>query len=411
MNFLYNTAIRAYKGGVKIASNKNIKASKMCVGQKQTLELLRNKIKENDKYIWIHAASLGEFEQGRPLIELIKKEKPNQKILLSFFSPSGYEVRKDYSGVDLVCYLPFDLPKNVKNFLDASHPIMAIFIKYEFWGNYLENLKKRNIPTFIISSIFRPNQIFFRGYGSIFRQMLKCYTKIYVQDSNSQNLLNGIGIKNVSVMGDTRFDRVLDIRSSCQEFPLLDQFVDHKLTLIMGSSWEPDEDIVLPFFNTHSELKLIIAPHELSEARIETIIKRIQRPIIRYSELTEDNASSAACIIIDCYGILASCYRYGNIAYIGGGFGVGIHNINEAAVYGVPVIFGPKYGKFKEAKDLLELKGGFSISSSEEFNQVMEHLIKDKSTLSHHGSIAGKYINDSIGATKKIFDEIKYLLQ
>lgn len=407
MNLLYNIAISAYRLGVKIAAHRNEKARKMLAGQSRTLKTLQEKIDPDEKYIWIHASSLGEFEQGRPFIELIKKNNPNQKIILTFFSPSGYEVRKNYPGADIICYLPFDLPGNVTKFLDTIKPAMAIFIKYEFWGNYLEQLKKRDIPTYLISAIFRPTQIFFKPYGKIFRNMLKCYTAIFVQDEKSSNLLSSVGIHNMKITGDTRFDRVSDILSVCKKLPVIESFSRQSpFTLIAGSSWQADEDIFIPFFNSHPEIKLIIAPHELSNERLNNIQSRITRPVILYSQANENSVEKADCLILDCFGILSSSYRYANVAYVGGGFGVGIHNINEAAVYGIPVIFGPNYGKFKEAHDLIISGGGFSINNSADFSKLMASFITDKDYLKTHGKVAGEYIKSNIGATKRIYNYI-----
>lgn len=406
MNLLYNTAISAYRLGVKIVAHRNEKAQKMLTGQAETFDIIQNHIKPTDKYIWIHASSLGEFEQGRPLIEMIKRNNPTQKILLTFFSPSGYEVRKNYSKVDVICYLPFDLPKNVNRFLDIVKPEIAIFIKYEFWGNYLQGLHERGIPAYIISAIFRPTQSFFKPYGATFRNMLKCYTTIFVQDEESQQLLSTIGITNVKIMGDTRFDRVTDILAGCKPFPTVKEFVKDSFTLIVGSSWQPDEDIYIPYFNSHPEIKLIIAPHELSPARIKEITSRITRPVQLYSTANEETIANAECLIIDCYGILSSCYRYAKVAYIGGGFGVGIHNINEAAVYGIPVVFGPNYRKFKEAHDLIANGGAFTIASSQEFSSLMDNLTANPTYCATHGTIAGQYIEKNLGATIGIYNDI-----
>lgn len=407
MNFIYNIAISAYKLGVNVVAHRNVKAKKMLAGQSQTLKVIQEKINPKEKYIWIHASSLGEFEQGRPFIELVKRNNPSQKIILTFFSPSGYEVRKDYPNADIICYLPFDLPGNVTRFLDLVKPCMAVFIKYEFWGNYLEQLQKRNIPTYLISAIFRPTQLFFKPYGGMFRNMLKCYTAIFVQDEKSSELLSSIGIHNMKIMGDTRFDRVTDILSICKKLPVVDSFSRQSpFTLIAGSSWQADEDIFIPFFNSHPEIKLIIAPHELSEERLNNIKSRLARPFILYSQADEASVKNADCLILDCFGILSSSYRYADVAYIGGGFGIGIHNINEAAVYGIPVIFGPNHGKFKEAHDLIASGGGFSIDNSEDFSKLMTSFITDKDYLETHGKVAADYIKNNIGATKRIYNYI-----
>lgn len=406
MNILYNFGIYTYKQLVNIASFRNLKARKMKQGHKEIFHYLVQNADPEGGYIWIHASSLGEFEQGRPIIEAIKAHYPEQKIAITFFSPSGYEVRKNYPKADLICYLPFDLPNNVNRFLNILKPKQAIFIKYEFWGNYLNALAKRNIPTYIISAIFRPSQIFFRPYGGYFRKILQNFEHLYVQDENSKKLLKDIGITKVSVTGDTRFDRVLEIRSQAKELPLIEQFSKEKFTLIAGSSWPKDEEIFIDYFNRHPEMKLIIAPHEIHEEHIQFILSRLNRTTIRYTQADEKNIQKADCIIIDCFGLLSSIYRYGQVAYVGGGFGAGIHNVPEAAVYSIPVIFGPNHKKFKEAKELIIAGGGFSISKSEDFKLVMDRLLKNKEFLSKAGITAGQYIQNNSGASKKILKEL-----
>ena len=406
MNILYNFGIYTYKQLVNIASFRNLKARKMKQGHKELFHYLAQNADPEGGYIWIHASSLGEFEQGRPIIEAIKAHYPEQKIAITFFSPSGYEVRKNYPKADLICYLPFDLPNNVNRFLNILKPKQAIFIKYEFWGNYLNALAKRNIPTYIISAIFRPSQIFFRPYGSYFRRILQNFEHLYVQDENSKKLLKDIGITKVSVTGDTRFDRVLEIRSQAKELPLIEQFSKGNFTLIAGSSWPKDEEIFIDYFNRHPEMKLIIAPHEIHEEHIQFILSRLNRTAIRYTQADEKNIQKADCIIIDCFGLLSSIYRYGQVAYVGGGFGAGIHNVPEAAVYGIPVIFGPNHKKFKEAKELIIAGGGFSISRSEDFELVMDRLLENKEFLSKAGITAGQYIQNNSGASKKILKEL-----
>ena len=406
MNILYNFGIYTYKQLVNIASFRNLKARKMKQGHKEIFHYLAQNADPEGGYIWIHASSLGEFEQGRPIIEAIKAHYPEQKIAITFFSPSGYEVRKNYPKADLICYLPFDLPNNVNRFLNILKPKQAIFIKYEFWGNYLNALAKRNIPTYIISAIFRPSQIFFRPYGGYFRRILQNFEHLYVQDENSKKLLKDIGITKVSVTGDTRFDRVLEIRSQAKELPLIEQFSKEKFTLIAGSSLPKDEEIFIDYFNRHPEMKLIIAPHEIHEEHIQFILSRLNRTTIRYTQADEKNIQKADCIIIDCFGLLSSIYRYGQVAYVGGGFGAGIHNVPEAAVYSIPVIFGPNHKKFKEAKELIIAGGGFSISKSEDFKLVMDRLLKNKEFLSKAGITAGQYIQNNSGASKKILKEL-----
>ncbi|WP_290168583.1 3-deoxy-D-manno-octulosonic acid transferase [uncultured Muribaculum sp.] len=407
MTPFYDFAIHLYSLGVKIASLRHEKARKIIDGQAVTMQRLKKELSPEGGYIWIHAASLGEFEQGRPLIEMIRRNHPDAKILLTFFSPSGYEVRHNFPLVDAVVYLPFDTKKNVRQFLDTVKPRMAIFVKYEFWGNYLNELKLRGIPTYIISAIFRKSQPFFKPWGGEFRKMLTYFTHIYVQDEGSRELLAGIGIKNVTVAGDTRFDRVTDIMESCVEIPQAAALTrDASLTIVAGSTWPPDESNLLPCFNVHPGMKLIIAPHEVNEERIAAIESQLNRPSCRLSTATPEEAAKCDCIIVDCYGKLSSAYRYGNIAYIGGGFGVGIHNLNEAAVYDIPVIFGPHYHKFKEARDLIKCKGGFSFSNKEEFDAIIEPIVNDKKLREQYGKNAGNYVKENLGATRIIYADI-----
>lgn len=407
MTPFYDFAIHLYSLGVKIASLRHEKARKIIDGQAVTMQRLKKELSPEGGYIWIHAASLGEFEQGRPLIEMIRRNHPDAKILLTFFSPSGYEVRHNFPLVDAVVYLPFDTKKNVRQFLDTVKPRMAIFVKYEFWGNYLNELKLRGIPTYIISAIFRKSQPFFKPWGGEFRKMLTYFTHIYVQDEGSRELLAGIGFKNVTVAGDTRFDRVTDIMESCVEIPQAAALTrDASLTIVAGSTWPPDESYLLPCFNAHPGMKLIIAPHEVNEERIAAIESQLNRPSCRLSTATPEEAAKCDCIIVDCYGKLSSAYRYGNIAYIGGGFGVGIHNLNEAAVYDIPVIFGPHYHKFKEARDLIKCKGGLSFSNKEEFDAIIEPIVNDKKLREQYGKNAGNYIKENLGATRIIYADI-----
>ncbi len=405
MTPIYNTAMYLMSGLSAIAALKSDKLKKMRRGQSETMDYLASKIKPDDRPVWIHAASLGEFEQGRPLIERIKREYPDRQILLTFFSPSGYEVRKNYQMVDAVCYLPFDTPSRVRKFLDLVNPSVAIFVKYEFWGNYLEQLAKRHIPTYIISAIFRPDQIFFKPWGGTFRHMLGCFDTLYLQDDKSKHLLEGIGVKNTRVVGDTRFDRVTDIMNTTTPMPDVESFASSgKLCVIAGSSWPLDEDVYMPWFNRHPEVKLIIAPHEFDDARIKALITRSENGAVSYSTFKGDNTPQV--LIVDCFGKLAAMYRYCDVAIVGGGFGTGIHNINEAAVYNLPVIFGPKYHKFKEAVDMVSLGGAFSINNREEFEKVMDSML-DEATRQKAAVTAGDYVKSQLGATDAIYTDLK----
>jgi 3-deoxy-D-manno-octulosonic-acid transferase len=412
MNFLYNAGISLYGLGMRIAAMKSDKVRRLIAGQRDAIPYLQRSINRDKGYIWIHAASLGEFEQGRPFIEMVRRSYPDAKILLTFFSPSGYEVRRNFPLVDAVCYLPLDKPANVREFLDTVNPRLALFIKYEFWGNYLQELHKRGIPTYIISAIFRPTQIFFKPWGGMFRLILRCYTHIFVQDDNSLRLLSSIGIRNVTVAGDTRFDRVTDIMRERPDVPQAEALTeDAQLTIVAGSTWPPDEDLLLPYVNAHPEVKLIIAPHEVKEDRIQSIISKLQRKAVRLTKASAEEAANADCLIIDCYGKLSGAYRYGDIAYIGGGFGVGIHNINEAAVYDMPVLFGPNHRKFKEATDLLACGGAFSFSDKAGFTAALDPLVNDADKLQEAGRIAGHYIREHLGATHRIYTAIASVIE
>lgn len=415
MNPLYNTGLQLYRLGARIAASRSPKIKKMVDGQSRVFSYLSGLIRPGERWIWIHAASLGEFEQGRPLIEMIKEREPEAKILLTFFSPSGYEVRKDYDRVNAVCYLPFDTPALSRRFLDAVNPSMAIFIKYEFWGNYLTELRRRAIPTYLVSAIFRRNQPFFKWWGGWFRDMLHCFTQIYVQDRHSVELLASIGIKDVRITGDTRLDRVSDIKNKPLKTPSLNAFTaGSHLTFIAGSSWEPDEDIYIPWLNSHPEVKAIIAPHEFDPARLARLKERVDGRALFLSEWSAhlDRGGDVAeladvrAVIVDCFGQLSSLYRLGDIAYIGGGFGKGIHNINEAAVYGIPVVFGPHHAKFKEATDLIRVGGAFSAPDAPGITLALDRLLADSDARGAAGKAASSYIASHIGATAHIFNDI-----
>lgn len=412
MNPLYNTAINIYKAGASLAALRSEKVKEMLHGQAETLQTLRDarlSVAPEGYDVWIHAASLGEFEQGRPLIERLRSERPSFKILLTFFSPSGYRVRHNYQGAHTVAYLPFDTPANVRTFLDAAAPHRAIFVKYEFWGNYLSELKRRGIPTYIISAIFRPTQAFFKPWGGMFRQILRCFTHLYVQDERSARLLEDIGIRNVTVAGDTRFDRVTDICAAARQVPVIERFTkDAPFTLVAGSSWGPDEDLYIPWLKANPEAKAIIAPHEFDAARLAALRSRLGEGARLLSEIAapEDLTGSERAIIVDSFGLLSSLYRYGSAAWVGGGFGAGIHNINEAAVWGIPVIFGPRHQKFKEATDLLELGGAFQVTDEGEATRTLDTLYHNIGARTEAGQKARQYIKDNIGATNLIFNEL-----
>ena len=434
-----------------IGSLFNKKIKKMWRGEREAVDLLKEKVDPTAKYVWFHAASLGEFEQGRPLIEQLRATHPEYKILLTFFSPSGYEVRKNYEGADIVCYLPLDTIRNARRFLRAVHPVMAFFIKYEFWYNYLHILRHRGVPVYSVSSIFRPGQVFFKWYGRNYAKVLHCITHFFVQNEVSLQLLKGIGIDEATVVGDTRFDRVLQIKEQAKKLPIVEAFkgINGKgdackddlsedaykedlsedackedlsengckddlsengckgcKVFVAGSSWQPDEDIFIRFFNAHPDWKLIIAPHVIGEDHLAYILDKLQMKAVRYTQATEQSAAEARCLIIDCFGLLSTIYRYGEIAYVGGGFGVGIHNVPEAAVWGVPVLFGPNNKRFQEAQDLLACKGSFEVTDYDSFNTIISRLISDDKFRHQCGEASANYVKSRSGATDIIMKSV-----
>ena len=407
---LYNLSIILYDLLVRLIAPFSRKPRKMKKGHRVVYNILRNMRDKESSYIWFHAASLGEFEQGRPLIERIRKLYPEYKILLTFFSPSGYEVRKHYQGADIVCYLPFDKPRNVRKFLNLASPCMAFFIKYEFWKNYLDELHQRKIPTYSVSSIFRKEQIFFKWYGQTYRKALQNFNHLFVQNEESKQLLKKIGITNVTIVGDTRFDRVIEISKEAKRLPIVEQFVGNSPTLVIGSSWAPDEDLYIQYFNEHPEVKLILAPHEIDDRHLVEIVNKLKRPYALYThvENKKEGVEKADCLIINCFGLLSSIYKYGDIAHIGGGFGNGIHNTLEAAVYGIPVIFGPKYHKFMEAQDLLDANAAFCIGDYNELKDLLDKLLHNDEFLEQTGKNAAQYVNEKSGATDKILQKIHF---
>ncbi|HTA28525.1 MAG TPA: glycosyltransferase N-terminal domain-containing protein [Bacteroidia bacterium] len=409
MRNLYNLGIQFYGFAISIASLFNDKAGKWKVGRKDIFNKLSQAIGSSSQpLVWFHCASLGEFEQGRPVIESFCKKFPSYKILLTFFSPSGYEARKDYKEADYVFYLPLDTPGNAKRFIEIVKPKLAIFVKYEFWFNYLNELKNKNIPSYIVSAKFRDDQYFFKNSGAWFRKQLHLYKTLFVQDENSQSLLNKFGITNVIVCGDTRFDRVINISQQNYSDSIIENFKNGELLWICGSTWEEDEKIIVPVFEklAHSgqKIKLLIVPHEVSETRIKSIQTRYPLAI-RYSEANENAASSI--MILDKMGLLSYIYRYADIAYVGGGFGKGIHNLTEAAVYGIPVAFGPNHQKFIEATELIKRTGGFSISSQEELDNCITKLVTDIAYRKASGQAGAVYILSGKGATDKIIAILK----
>jgi 3-deoxy-D-manno-octulosonic-acid transferase len=416
MKFLYSLGIFTYGFAIRIASIFNHKAKLWVAGRENLFANLQTELaKGTGPIIWFHCASLGEFEQGRPLIEKLKKAKPDHRILLTFFSPSGYEVRKNYNGADIVTYIPLDTSSNAKRLIEIVKPTAVVFVKYEFWLNHLSELSRQNIPHYLIAAIFRDDQIFFKKRGGIFRKCLSEYRHIFLQNDESEKLIRGIGMKDVSVAGDPRFDRVSEIAFHAKSIEVAAAFTgDSRKVLVAGSTWVNDEEhlfpIVIPYLK--NEWKLIIAPHEISEQRINGIIRDLSalhlsdNEIVRFSQATENNVHRARVLIIDNIGMLSSLYRYGSVAYIGGGFGKSIHNTLEAAVYSIPVVFGPAFGKFNEAIELIESGGGYGVQSAAELKNILDKLLQNEVLRADAGASAGSYVRSNTGATEKILNEL-----
>lgn len=376
----------------------------MVRGRRQSFNIIKQKILPGDKYIWVHCASLGEFEQGRPVLEALKREMPEVKIMLTFFSPSGYEIRKNFNAADIVCYLPSDTKANAGKILGIVKPVLVIFVKYEYWHNYLSEVSEKGIPLLLISAIFREDQIFFRWYGGFFRKILNRFSHIFVQDKHSAELLGSIGIQNITIAGDTRFDRVMEIAGSAKSIPQIESFRGDEKLLLAGSSWKPDEEIIARYINEYPQkMKWIFAPHETDRDNIERLLKLFRVKCIKFSEY-KDAGNDARVMIIDNVGMLSSAYRYAHIAAVGGGFGRGIHNVLEPACHGIPVLFGPNYGKFREAVDLIALGGARSFSNYDEFKSSFEDLADDEDLYKKAAHSAGRYVRENAGATRKIID-------
>ena len=409
---LYNLFLVLYSIGIRVASTWNPKAKKWVNGRKDIFALINSKLKtQNTKPIWMHCASLGEFEQGRPLLEELKNKNEKITIVLTFFSPSGYEVMKDYKGADFVFYLPMDSPVNANFFLDAVQPSLVLWVKYEYWFYYLDELKQRRIPTILVSGIFRESHPFFKWYGAIWRKMLGSFTHFFVQNEESKELLARLNFKsNVSINGDTRFDRVLEIADNFTPVPCIADFCGDSIIIVAGSTWEEDEIELIHFVKTHSGIKFIIAPHEIDEENLTDVKKEFPGSIL-YSELeqtTNNNKQTTNVLIIDNIGMLSRLYNYATIAYVGGGFGAdGVHNVLEAAVYGKPVIFGPVYEKFDEAIGLVDAGGAISINGPISLEEVLDSLINDEAERKRRGDAAFKYVESNTGASKKIIQFIQ----
>ncbi|MBR4153765.1 MAG: 3-deoxy-D-manno-octulosonic acid transferase [Paludibacteraceae bacterium] len=423
MRYLYNIAIWFYCLAVRVVAVFNPKVRLMWQGEQVAFDKIRGNVVDGDRVVWVHAASLGEFEQGRPLIEKLKRENPEYKIVLTFFSPSGYEVRKNYAGADVICYLLLDTVGNARRFVELVKPEKVVFVKYEFWLNYLRVLRCRGVETYIISAIFRPNQVFFKWYGGLFREGLKAFKTLFVQNEESKELLKGIGVENVVVAGDTRFDRVVDVVVAAKRLEIVESFVGMRNeecgmrngVLVVGSSWGPDEELLAEYINSRAgRVKMIIAPHEVREERIKELTERLTCKYALYTQITDNGLQSADnfqlstlnsydVLVINTIGLLSSIYQYGQVAYIGGGFGVGIHNTLEAAAWGMPVVFGPNYKKFKEACELIECGAARSIETKEECFVALDEFFERNA---EPANAATEYVSSHVGATNLIYKNI-----
>ncbi len=410
---LYNIAISTYSLIIRLVSKRVEKARLWCEGRVDLFTRMREAISPSDRVVWIHVASLGEFEQGRPLIEAIKSEHPEYKVLITFFSPSGYEMRKNYTGADYIFYLPIDTTSNARRFLDIAHPEIAIFVKYEYWLNLLFELRQRKIRSYIVSAIFRRNSIFFKSWGSMWRRALESFETLFVQDNRSKSLLQELGFDNVVVAGDTRFDRVVTIAQNAKEIPMIERFKGGKRLMIGGSTWGADEKLLIEIAKRHTDMKFIFAPHEVEASRVDELMQSLGSCAVRYTEITKlDEAQQqpllheAQVLVIDTIGILSSLYRYSDFAYIGGGFGVGIHNTLEAATFGLPIAFGPKYQNFKEACDLISLGASKSINDTEELDEWLTAHLSNEELYATASRTAKEYTSKMSGATKSIISTI-----
>lgn len=408
MMFLYNLSIFIYSVLIKLASPFNLKARQINQGRQRTFKELASQINHQRPLIWVHCASLGEFEQGRPLIEAIKKDHPNYQIFLTFFSPSGYEIRKNYDLADYICYLPADTRSNAKKLIKLINPEKVFFVKYEFWFHYINELKKKNIPLYLVSAIFRENQLFFKNspWARWYRKMLLGFTHFFVQDDQSVALLATLGIKNTSRAGDTRFDRVAGIARNGKQLPLIEKFKADQLLVVAGSSWKPDEELLAGYIHGHPDIKFIIAPHETKKMNIDRLKNLLKTSVVCYTEANSETIQNHQVLIIDTIGLLSSIYRYANVAYIGGGFGVGIHNTLEAAIFGMPILFGPNYLKFNEATSMVKLQVAYPVNNFDELNSILGNLLSDASKRESIASRCINYTEQNLGATKTIMNSV-----
>lgn len=408
MKLLYNLSIFIYSLLIKLASPFNLKASQINKGRQRVFQELSSKINHLRPIIWVHCASLGEFEQGRPLIEAIKKEHPHYQVLLTFFSPSGYEIRKNYELADYICYLPADTRRNARKLIGLINPEIVFFVKYEFWFHYIEELKKRNIPLYIVSAIFRNNQLFFKNspWGKWYRKMLFGFTHFFVQDEQSVELLGKIGLTNVTKAGDTRFDRVAGIARNGKDIPLVEKFKGSQQLVVAGSTWKPDEELLAEYIHSHPDIKFVIAPHETKRVNIDRLINMLKTTVVCYSEATQQEIENKQVLIVDTIGLLSSIYRYADLAYIGGGFGVGIHNTLEAAIFGMPVLFGPNYLKFNEATTMVKLQVAFPVIDYPGLKVIFDDLLSDPEKRKAIASRCNRFTAQNLGATQTITGQI-----
>ena len=405
--WFYDLIMSLYAGIIRLVGLRYEKARLWSEGRRDLFSRMREKIDPRERIIWLHVASLGEFEQGRPLIEALRESHPEYRILLTFFSPSGYEIRKNYAGADYIFYLPIDTRKQVRQFLDIAHPEVVIFVKYEFWLNFLTELRRRRIRTFVVSAIFRRNSVFFRFYGGLWRKALKTFEVLFVQNEESKMLLAELGYPNTVVAGETRFDRVAKIAREAKQVPMIERFKGDKQLFIAGSTWGPDEELLIPLMNDNPELKFVIAPHEMDEGRIEHLMRETRGGAVRYTQCDDKSSfKGKQLLILDTVGLLASVYGYATWGYIGGGFGVGIHNTLEAATFGLPIAFGPKYEKFKEARDLVAIGAARSITTYEELRAWFAPLRDDEKHLTKSSRLARDYTLSHQGATETILKTI-----
>ena len=408
MLFIYNLIVQIANFSLKIIALFSPKIKLFIDGRKPVFEILKSKIQANDQTIWFHAASLGEYEQGLPVIEKTKEKFPNHKIVITFFSPSGYEVRKNNNVADVTVYLPLDTQKNARQFLKLLHPEMVFFIKYEYWPNYLNELKKLKTPTYLISGIFRKNQMFFKWYGGFYRKALETFTYFFVQNESSKKLLLQLGKTNAAVSGDTRFDRVATILEKDNSLDFIEAFKNDTLTIVVGSSWPKDESLLVDYINQTSEkVKFIIAPHNIKSEQIQELKNSISKKAILFSEKENQNLADFDVFIIDTIGILTKIYSYANIAYVGGGFGnPGVHNILEPATFGVPIVIGSNFSHFAEATALVNLEGCISISNKNELFDAFSNLISNEDIRHEKGHICGTFVRMNKGATTIIMNNI-----